>query len=186
MRPNYTHLKDHSIFKFHDLEVETTPTGRFYKTPEGNLYPSVTTVLGAQKNEGLLRWRKWVGNEEADRIMHHASTRGTALHEAVERYCDNEEEYFAPGEMPHVKSMFKSIEPQLKNIGVIAVQEAPLYSDFLGLAGRVDLIGEWDGVPSIVDFKTSSRRKKKSEIKSYFMQATAYAHMFEERTNVRS
>lgn len=170
---------------YKDLEASTTESGRVYKTPNGKAYPSITTVLGIRNKGALQEWRARVGEAEAARVARHASTRGTALHLAVERYIDNEERYFAEGEMPHVKDMFNSIKPVLDNrIDNIRLQEAPLYSDHLGLAGRVDLIAEFDGRLSIIDFKTSSRIKTVDEIDSYFIQMAAYAIMTEERTGV--
>jgi CRISPR/Cas system-associated exonuclease Cas4 (RecB family) len=60
----------------------------------------------------------------------------------------------------------------------------PMYSTYLGVAGRVDLIAEWDGRLSIIDFKTSRKVKKKEWISGYFQQGAAYAVMFEERTGI--
>ena len=185
-RPHYTHIRHNLLFeeKDHtDITSDTTNVGRFYHTPDGKRYPSVTTVLGAKPNPGITAWRQRVGEKEANRIMHHAATRGTALHETVERYCNNEKTHFEPDAMPNVKAMFHAIEPVLQKIGPIALQEKGLYSHRLELAGRVDMVADFDGIPSIIDFKTSSRRKTRSQIKSYFMQATAYATMFEEMTS---
>jgi ATP-dependent exoDNAse (exonuclease V) beta subunit len=169
---------------YRDLEANTTVSGRFYTTPSGKAYPSITTVLGIRNKGALQEWRARVGEVEAARVSRHASTRGTALHTAVERYIDNEEHYFAEGEMPHVKDMFNSIKPILDSrIDNVRLQEAPLYSEHLGLAGRVDLIAEFDGRLSIIDFKTSSRVKNEDEIDSYFIQMAAYAIMCEERTD---
>ena len=67
-------------------------------------------------------------------------------------------------------------------IGTIYAQECPLYSKHLGVAGRVDCVAEFDGKLSIIDFKTSLKPKKKEWISKYFMQETAYAIMWEERT----
>jgi genome maintenance exonuclease 1 len=168
---------------YSDLEANTTTSGRFYTTPNGKAYPSITTVLGIRNKGALQEWRARVGEAEAARVARHASTRGTALHAAVERYIDNIDSYFAEGEMPHVKDMFNSIKPVLDDrIDNVCLQEAPLYSDHLGLAGRVDLIAEFDGRLSIIDFKTSSRAKTEDEIDSYFIQMAAYAIMCEERT----
>jgi genome maintenance exonuclease 1 len=69
-----------------------------------------------------------------------------------------------------------------QRIGRVLAQEVPLYSNHLGLAGRVDCVAEFDGRLSIVDFKTSSKPKNKEWIHNYFMQEAAYAIMFEERT----
>lgn len=170
---------------YSDLEDATTAGGRMYKTPEGKAYPSITTVLGVRGKEALYEWRARVGEEEANRVARHAATRGSALHSIAERYLNNEAEYFAQGEMPHVKGMFNSIQPILdKYIDSVVLQECPLYSDYLGLAGRVDLVAHFDGKLSIVDFKTSSRIKTKEDIPNYFIQAAAYSIMFEERTGL--
>ena len=71
---------------------------------------------------------------------------------------------------------------ELDKIDNIVAQEVPLYSDGLGVAGRVDCIAEYDGKVSIIDFKSSRKKKQKSWIKKYFLQATAYALMYEEMT----
>lgn len=170
---------------YKDLEAVTTNAGRVYQTPSGVKYPSITTVLGHFGKHKIMEWRKAVGEEEANRVGKHAAHRGTALHTICERYIDNEAEYFDVKTMPHVKAMFNSIRPVLnERIGRVYLQEVPLYSDFLRLAGRVDLIAEFDGVISIIDFKTSSRRKTAEDIKDYFEQESAYAIMFEERTKM--
>lgn len=168
---------------YDDLDSSTSEHGRVYITPDGKKYPSITTVLGVRGKEALYEWRRRVGEEEANRIARHAATRGTALHNIAERYLNNEENYFAKDEMPHVKGMFNSIKNILdEHIGLVVLQECPLYSDHLGLAGRVDLVAHYDNRASIIDFKTSSRVKSKEEISNYFIQAAAYAIMFEERT----
>jgi genome maintenance exonuclease 1 len=170
---------------YSNLEDSTTSSGRVYVTPDGKKYPSITTVLGVRGKEALYEWRRRVGEEEANRIARHAATRGSALHSIAERYLNNEETYFAEGEMPHVKGMFNTIRPLLdKHIDEIVMQECPLYSDYLGIAGRVDLVGRFDGRISIIDFKTSSRVKTREEISNYFVQTAAYAIMFEERTQI--
>jgi genome maintenance exonuclease 1 len=167
---------------YEDLLTENTEQGRRYVTPQGRKYPSITTVLGHFSKHELMEWRKRVGEEEANRVSAHASSRGTSLHTICEKYIDNEEDYFGKA-MPHVRGMFNSIQSILdERIGMVYMQEVPLYSDYLRLAGRVDLIADFDGVPSIIDFKTSSRHKEASEITNYFEQEAAYAIMFEERT----
>jgi len=167
-----------------DLESETTETGRVYKTPTGKLYPSITTVLSSYNKKALFEWRARVGEEEANRIARKASGRGTRLHNAVEKYLLNEfSDMKMNSMMPDAKELFVQLRPLLnEHVGDIYGIEQPLYSDKLQLAGRCDCIAEWDGELSIVDWKTASRTKSKDGIKNYFMQATAYAVMYEERT----
>lgn len=170
----------------YDLTAKSTKVGRLYQTPSGRFYPSMTTVLGYFTKKSIHEWRAAVGEEEANRVARHACTRGNAIHHTAERYLNNEENYLKKGEMPHVIQMWKSMQKVLdERVNNIIMQECPLYSDELMMAGRVDLIGEFDGELSIIDFKTSSRHKSKEEIEGYYLQECGYSIMFEERTGIR-
>ena len=172
---------EHIETKLKDMVTEDSETGRVYKTPEGIDLPSITTVLSILSRAGIGAWRKRVGEEEANRISTQASRRGTAVHEIIEKYIDNVED-FKDGYTPDVIQSFLDLKPILDSrIGKVFAQEAPLYSTYLGVAGRVDCVCEFDGKPAIVDFKTSRKKKYPSMIKNYFMQA-GYAMMWEERT----
>lgn len=168
-----------------ELSAAMTHVGRFYTTPDGNKYPSVTTVISAgTDNSWKEEWIARVGKEEADRVSRKATMRGTAVHELVEKYLKNDPQ-FSKGHMPANVLSFKNIKPFLdKHIGMIAGLELPLYSDTLKVAGRVDCIAEWDGIWSIVDFKTSRKEKSRDDIHTYFMQESAYAMMMFERTGI--
>ena len=167
---------------YDDILAETTDTGRKYKCPNGVSYPSVTTVLSILNEDAIRKWRQRVGEEEANKISHRAATRGTAVHEIIEDYLNNKEDY-TEGYMPNVIENFKDVKGILdEKIGKVYAQEVPLYSDHLGLAGRVDCVAEFNGKLSIVDFKTSRKTKKKEWITNYFIQESAYAIMWEERT----
>ena len=167
-----------------ELIAETTGSGRVYNTPDGNRYPSVTTILSELSKAGIAAWRKRVGAEEANRISTQAGFRGTKVHQICEDYLNNKPDYL-DGQMPANVFTFKQIQPILDQyIDNIQYLEAPLYSDFLKTAGRVDCIAEFDGKLSIIDFKTSRKPKKKEWISNYFMQASCYAVMYEERTEI--
>lgn len=169
---------------YSDLSAKTGSTGRTYTTPDGNSYPSITTVLSILSREAIQAWRARVGEEEANKISRVASSRGTAVHDLLEKYVDNDPD-FAKGVMPHVLQSFKDVQEQLDTrLTKVYSQEAPLYSNHLGLAGRVDCVGVWDGKNSIIDYKTSRKLKKKEWVKGYFMQCAAYAIMWEERTGM--
>jgi genome maintenance exonuclease 1 len=169
---------------YDDLDRTDAPDGRRYLTTEGNAYPSVTTVLSILNEESIAKWRARVGEEEANKISSRASTRGTAVHDIVEKYLNNDPDY-KEGHLPHVVQSLENLRPLLdKHVTKVFKTEAPLYSDHLKLAGTCDAIVEWDGVPTIVDWKTSRRPKKKSMISNYFMQLAAYAVMWEERTGM--
>jgi ATP-dependent exoDNAse (exonuclease V) beta subunit len=165
-----------------DLSSETFLDGRrFYTLPNGTKLPSVTTVLGAQKKAAIMQWRQRVGEEKANAISRKASGRGTNVHTLCERYLNNE----SLGDMmPDAKEMFLSIKPELNRINNIHYQEQALWSTQLGVAGRVDCIGEFDEELSVIDFKTSARVKTREDILDYFWQTTAYALMYEELVGI--
>lgn len=166
------------------IESKTFPDGkRYYVTPDGKKLPSVTTVVGAQKKQSIMEWRKRVGEEVANKITKQATSRGTNMHTMCEYYLNNELK--PPGiVMPDAKEMFISIKPYLNRINNIHYQEVGLWSSQLGLAGRVDCIGEYEGKLSVIDFKTSKRPKTKDKITDYFWQTAAYALMYEELVGV--
>ena len=183
MKALFKHVDDFTLN--YDIESTTDKvTGkRVYLTPEGDSFPSVTTVLGELKKESILAWRKRVGEKEANKISTKASRRGTSVHTMCEDYLNNE---FNPNKfMPIDYETFKSIQPILdEHLNNIYAQEVGLYSKHLKLAGRVDCVAEFNGKLSIIDFKTSLKPKKREWIDNYFMQEAAYAIMFEERTGI--
>jgi hypothetical protein len=174
----------HSFIPMDSLETTEIDGKRHYITPDG-AFPSVTTVLGEKLSKGgLEEWRARVGEKEAARITKLATDRGTAVHNICERYVLNQE--YRSGVMPTDMHTFLQIKPYLDlNLGSIYGIEAPLYSRRLRTAGRCDLLAGWQGVNSIIDFKTSRRLKKEEYIESYFLQATCYSLMAEERTSLK-
>lgn len=165
-----------------DLQTESINGNRYYITPSGKKYPSITTVLGQSGNEHLVAWKKRLG-DEADTISKYACDVGENYHKVIEEYVNNNEDYLSHG-TPHSKYMFKAVRPFLDKINLVYCQEASLYSDILGIAGRTDCIGEYEGVPCIIDYKTSLRIKKEEWIQKYYLQTTAYSLMFEEMTGI--
>ena len=167
---------------YDDLVADTQPSGRTYLDPDGNRYPSITTVLSILSEEAIAAWRKRVGDEEANRVGHRASSRGTSVHAIIEKYLLNED---TTGYLPHIRQSLENVRPILdKNITKIYGLETALYSRHLGVAGRCDCVGLFDGVPSIIDFKTSRRVKTHDKISNYFAQMAGYAVMWEERTGM--
>ena len=169
-----------------DLKVETTDSGRLYATPTGEKYKSITTVLSNHNKQAIMEWRERIGAEEATKISTKAATRGTKVHKICEDYINNEiPELKMQMMMPDLKEMFFKIKPIIdEKLGDVYSQEQALYSHQLKIAGRVDLIGMWDGKLSVIDFKTSAKQKEESYIQNYFMQCTAYALMFSELTGM--
>ena len=170
-------------YGFQQLPTENIDGKRYYVTPTGEKYPSVTSVTGLLNRDGIKKWRKRVGAKQANKISTQAARHGTSAHQLFEDYIrnDNFEEKFK-GAMPTTQQAFISLEKQLNQIGLVHGLESPLYSHKLQLAGRVDCIAEWDGKISVIDFKTSAKPKKEEWIQNYFIQETAYAKMFEELT----
>ena len=147
---------------------------RRYVTPTGEKYASVTTVLAEHGKAGIMEWRKRVGEEKANKISRQATTRGTGVHTAIEKYLNNED-MTGHDMMPNVKTLFVRMKEELKKIDNIHCLETALFSPKMKLH---------NGVLSVIDFKTSIRLKKKEHIGSYFMQCVAYADMFTEMTSI--
>jgi len=152
-----------------ELSTKTINRKRYYVTPQGNQYPSITTVLSNRNKQGLMEWRKRVGNDVATYIS--------------EDYLNNKDVSETPF-LPHV--LFKQLrDKSLHNINNIHAQECALYSDKYEVAGRVDCIAEYNGNLSVIDFKTSSKERKDEWNESYYIQASAYAEMYRERTSIQ-
>ena len=163
---------------------------RLYETPEGNKYPSITTVLSIRNKKGLHEWRKRVGNDVANYVARTAASRGTKVHHMCEDYLNNIFLDFPEKWEKHKKDflpycLFNQLKEQaLCNIDNIYAQEAGLYSDKYKVAGRVDCIAKYNGTPSIIDFKTSSKERNDDWNENYYIQGSAYAEMFGERTGI--
>ena len=168
--------------KLRNLSTQEIDGKRYYLSPGDLKLPSVTTVLGYFKKQQLKEWRDRVGYDEANRISSRAANRGTKFHNMVERYLQNHHTKLFENVMPDMRQSFLDAKKTLDRIDNIHYIEATLFSETLGLAGRVDAIGEFDGIPSIIDFKTSIREKKEDHIQSYFEQTTAYSEMYYEMT----
>ena len=186
-----------STFRFKHIETDipelTTKTidrKRYYITPEGKEYPSITTVLSNRGKKGLFEWRKRVGNDVANYISGKAAKRGTAVHHMCEDYLNNVS-FIEPDWWQEKQKNFLPfcLFNQLRNgvlqyINNIHAQECSLYSNKYGVAGRVDCIAEYNRVLSIIDFKTSTSERNDKYNENYYIQTAAYAEMYEERTGI--
>lgn len=155
------------------------PKGRHYTTPEGNKYPSITTILGHGEKVWLKDWRDSLGAINADKEVKRATDRGTAVHLMLERQLQNDPNPTIGQHIDHITE-FKSLKLHIRFLNNILLQEAALYSNLLKIAGRVDCIAEYKGKLAVVDFKTATRSKSEQLIQDYFLQTTAYALMVEE------
>ena len=173
-----------------ELSTKNINRKRFYQTPEGKLYPSITTVLQKRKMAGLMEWRKNVGDDVANYIARTAAHRGTKVHHMCEDFLNNMESDYPEKWAEHKKNflpyvLFGQLKPVLmQKVNNILAQECGLYTDKYRVAGRVDCIAEYNGVKSIIDFKTSRKERNDDWNESYYIQASAYAEMFEERTGI--
>jgi len=156
-----------------------TNNGRRYQTPDG-VFPSVTTVTGWKKRAFFAKWRR-DNPEESKRVL----SRGTKLHSIIEAYLKNDHGSVLLTNAGTCESdLFFEMQESIDRIGTIQAIEVPLWSKRVGLAGRTDCIGEFDGTPSVIDFKSSTYPKSEDAIQDYFMQATAYSLMWQDRTGV--
>lgn len=170
--------------EFVDLKTTEINGKRYYTTPTGNHYPSITTVLSVQSKAGIDRWKKRIGEKEAEKQSYQAAIRGTYMHSIIEDYLMNSYEPSKYKEHPMSQMLFGVCKNSLSRISNIHAQEIPLYSDKLKIAGRCDCIAEFDNQLSIIDFKTSKKEKEEKYILNYFVQESAYAAMYYERTGI--
>ena len=166
-----------------ELEKRETPGCRLYQLPNGDWVPSISSVTSFNNREIFAKWRKKIGIEEANRITKKATARGTDYHEAAQAYLENKEldcNEFRPA----TQFMVHHSKPYLDKINNVHAIERTLYSEYFGLAGRVDCIGEYEGELAVIDFKTSEKIKPEKWLENYFVQETAYACMYYEMTEI--
>ncbi len=168
--------------------------GHYYTNPQGVRYPSITTMLSKLEpflqSQGYNRWIEKISQENntgiieskaiAQYISNIAMSNGSTVHEVIEHYLNNKTTDISLPLL--VQSHLQNLKPLLHNINNISFTEIPLYSDSIKLAGTADCVAEYDGVLSIIDFKTSNKKKDESYIENYFLQATAYCTMWKELT----
>ncbi len=174
-------MKNFIYHNFPELEQINSEEGRSYRIPSGEIYPSVTTVCSILSKDTITRWRNRVGEKEANRISNDASSRGKRIHSLCENYLLGNNAEIEDTDV----YMFDTLIPHLDKIDNIHCLETYIYSDKLKVAGSVDLICEYDGVLSVLDWKTSRKPKRKEWIHSYFIQTSMYALSMYELTNLK-
>ena len=181
---------NHVSVELPKLETITIDRKRFYVTPQENYYPSITTVLSIRKKEGLMEWRKRVGDKFANYVAAKAAARGTKVHHMCEDYLNNMSIDYPEKWKKHEKDflpwcLFNQLKDKaLENISDIYAQECGLYSDKYRVGGRVDCIAKYKGILSIIDFKTSTKERSDAWNENYYIQGSAYAEMFSELTGI--
>lgn len=165
-----------------ELETSYENNKRYYHIPNGKKYPSITSILSSFDKPELLKWKKRIGEKEADKITKESTNKGTKVHSLLEQYLKNEK--IIKDSIDVMDNFFK-LKPYINNINNIHYLEAPLYSNYLKVAGRTDCIGEYNGKLSIIDFKTSRKLKKEEWIIDYFLQCTFYCIAYYELTGIK-
>ena len=175
---------NHIDIELPKLSRETINGVRYYSVPDEEellKLVSITSVTSHFNKDIFVKWRKRVGDEEADRITKRATKRGTDMHTLVEHYMKNEE---LPEVPPISDFLFKISKANLKRINNIYALEGSLYSKQLGIAGTVDCIAEYDGELAVIDFKTSTKIKPEKWLQNYFVQEMFYAAAYYELTEI--
>ena len=176
-------------YPYQELKRKSVNGKRLYENPWGEPVPSVTTILDKtkpkEKREALQRWKKRVGEKEAQRIVTEASDNGSRMHAILEYWVKNET---YTGETTILsQKMADIIKSNVENdLDEVWGSEVNLCFPQL-YAGTTDLVGVYKGKPTIMDFKQTNKPKKREWIDDYFMQAAAYgmAHneVFETKIN---
>lgn len=166
------------MYNYKEYDTVHVDNKRIYVISDELLLPSITTILGQsapeEKTNSLAAWKDRVGNSKASQILKDATDRGTNVHLMIERFLRDEE--VKEDEFPDAHAaLYKSLRFSLRQINKVEGLEVVLYSEALQVAGRCDLVGSFNGIDSIIDYKTSTRDKSEEEIKDYFLQTCFYA-----------
>jgi genome maintenance exonuclease 1 len=188
----YNELKKNEDLKFKHIDIElpqlerTTIDGvRYYNVPDGDQFlklVSITSITSHFNREIFIKWRKRVGDEEAEKITKAATSRGTDMHSLVENYLYNKD---LPPVPPLPDFLFKIAKTELNRINNIHCLEGALFSKQLGVAGTTDCIAEHNEELAVIDFKTSKKPKPREWIDHYFVQAMFYGMAYYEMTGIR-
>ncbi len=178
--------------KFNHIPVNFTPSeliekddGHYYQTPSGAIYPSITTILQKtqplEKQQSLQNWREQ--EIASDYITQEAAIIGSETHKLIENYLNGEEifEKFRLLSEAH----FNNLLPFVNKINHIHGIELRLYSDKMKLAGTSDCIAKYNGILSVIDYKTKRSTQREEWLTDHFIQATSYVVMFKELTGIK-
>ena len=138
--------------------------------------PSVTTILGATKNQQFLKdWKAKVGESEAERIKNLSSKRGTAMHKFLETHITG----VGYDDLTEIGQAAKPMAEKIIEVGLTPVEEyygSEVMLHYPGLyAGSTDLVCLHNDMETIVDFKQANRPKREEWIEDYYLQIAAYA-----------
>ena len=169
-----------TMYEYPTLERVDLEIGRHYLDLNKKPVPSVTTVLSgtSKSTDVLIQWRNRVGNEEAERIIKQSTDIGTAVHEAIENYLNGA--YWNNFDETNDQQLAQKISTKFINDGLKGITE--IWGLEVGLlldnlyAGTADCVGMYENIPTLIDFKTAKKIKKREWIEDYFLQGCAYAN----------
>ncbi len=170
------------MLKIREPELLDREDGHWYKTKSDKIYPSISTILSSTSSEykqnSLKSWRE---NEPAHKyITTQAQDIGTQSHKIIENYLSNNLSLEEFDLLP--VAHFNNLKPYLENISDVTSIEQRMYSDKLKVAGTSDLIAQYNGKLSIIDYKTKRKPQMDEYLYEYYLQTTCYAQMFQEIT----
>ena len=178
---NYVKLNEDVLPK--NLGVKgKNKNGIIYYTIDGVNMPSVTSILGSipERKAKIDAWRNAVGEKMANFISVSATTRGKSTHTLIENHLKNQDDKSIGITAVTPIGLFRIMKPYLARIDNIHCIEEYLYSKDMGVAGQVDCVAEYKGKLSVIDFKTSTKRRDEDYNYGNFLQCSAYAKMYEE------
>jgi len=175
---------NHVPIDFQQAELIEKDDTHYYRTPEGDIFPSITTILqktmSAEKKESLQNWKEQ--EIAAEYITRESSIVGTQTHKLIEDYLNG---------IPQTDEVrllsvahFNNLLPFLQKISDIHGTELRLYSNKMKLAGMSDCIAKYDGELSIIDYKTKRSNQQEEWMTDHFIQGTAYSEMFRELSGI--
>ena len=174
-----------------DVRQINGKSGRHYETPAGT-FPSVTTILSATKSDrdrqALQAWKDRVGEAEANRISKQSTADGTLLHSCIEGILAMDERFndtrgvfeqiatdTTGADKERVSKLFNGWREYIRpRTGAVYALEQFGWNKKHGYAGAIDYYGEFYGIPSVVDWKNSSKAKLEAWIADYKLQGAAY------------
>ncbi|MCH1607815.1 MAG: PD-(D/E)XK nuclease family protein [Nitrosopumilus sp.] len=177
-------LYNHIPINFKQAKLIEKDSAHFYETPNGEVYPSITTILqetmSDAKKESLQNWKEQ--EIAAEYITQEAATIGTETHKLIENHI-NEVRQTDEVRLLSV-AHFNNLIPFLQKINNVHGTELRLYSNAMKLAGTSDCIATYDGKLSIIDYKTKRSNQREEWMTEHFIQGTAYSQMFKELTGI--
>ena len=170
-------MKKNNKYNYLEGKQITDPdTGkRVYEISNYRL-PSVTTILGATKDQTFLKdWKAKVGTQEAERIKNISSSRGTSMHKYLESFITD----VGYDDLTELGQAAKPMAKKIMEVGLAPVDQyygSEVTLHYPGLyAGQTDLVCLHNDLETIVDFEQANRPKKKEWIEDYYLQIAAYA-----------